>query len=328
MNQTMKATVATGYGSPEVLQLQVVTRPTPKPNEVLVRVMTSAATTADAMMRTGKPYIARLFVGLFKPKKPISGTGFAGVVEQAGEAVKDFKVGDRVFGETTFGFSSNAEYLTISEDGVILPMPENLDFSEAANFCDGHLTSFNFLIEIAKIEAGQKVLINGASGSLGTSAIQIAKHMGAQVTAVCSGRNIGLVQSLGADQVVDYQQKDFTKSKDSYDFVYDTIGKSSFSACKNILSENGVYLSPVLKFPLLLQMVKTSFFGQKKAKFEATGANKEEKLRGLLSEVLDIYKEGRLKTVIDRQFPLEKVAEAHRYIDSGHKRGNVVIVTS
>lgn len=328
MTQTMKAAVAMGYGSPEVIRLKEVKRPIPKPNEVLVKVITASATTADAMMRTGKPYIARLFVGLLKPKKSIPGTGFSGVVEQVGKEVTDFKIGDRVFGETTFGFSSNAEYLTISEDGVILSMPENLDFSEAANFCDGHLTSFNFLKEIAKIEAGQKVLINGASGSLGTSAIQIAKHLGAHVTAVCSGRNIGLVQSLGADQVVDYQQKDFTKGNKKYDYVYDTIGKSSFSACKEILSEKGVYLSPVLKFSLLIQMIKTSLFGQKKARFEATGANKEDKLRALLIEVLDIYKSGKLKTIIDRQFPLEKVAEAHRYIDSGHKRGNVVIVTS
>lgn len=328
MTQTMKATVATGYGSPEVLQLQEVIRPVPKANEVLVKVITASATTADAMMRTGKPYIARLFVGLTKPKKSIPGTGFAGIVEKIGEDVKSFKIGDRVLGETAFGFSSNAEYLTISEKGVILPMPENLDFSEAANFCDGHLTSFNFLKEIAKVKPGQKVLINGASGSLGTSGIQIAKYMGAHVTAVCSGRNTGLVRSLGADVVIDYQQKDFTKGDIKYDYIYDTVGKSSFSACKAILSEKGVYLSPVLKFRLLLQMIKTSLFGQKKAKFEATGANKEEKLRFMLSEVVDIYKAGKLKTIIDRQFPLEKVAEAHRYIDSGHKRGNVVIVTS
>jgi NADPH:quinone reductase-like Zn-dependent oxidoreductase len=328
MAQTMKATVAIGYGSPEVLKLKEVKKPTPKANEVLVRVMTAAATTADAMMRTGKPYIARLFVGLTKPKKAIPGTGFAGIVEQVGKEINDFEIGDRVFGETAFGFSSNAEYLTISEHGVILPMPENLNFSEAANFCDGHLTSYNFLKEIAKVQPGQKILINGASGALGTSAIQIAKYMGAHVTAVCSGRNVGLVRSLGADVVIDYQQKDFTKGDRKYDYVYDTIGKSSFSACKAILLEKGVYLSPVLKFSLLLQMIKTSLFGQKKARFEATGANKEEKLRNLLSEVLDIYKSGKLKMVIDRQFPLEKVAEAHRYIDSGHKRGNVVIVTS
>lgn len=324
----MKAMVATGYGSPEVLQFKEVNKPQPKANEVLVKVMTASATTADAMMRTGKPYFARLFIGLTKPKKGIPGTGFAGVVEQVANDVTNFQIGDRVFGETAFGFSSNAEYLTISEEGIILPMPENLDFTEAANFCDGHLTSFNFLKEIVQVKPNDKVLINGASGALGTSAVQIAKHMGAHVTAVCSGRNTGLVKSLGADEVIDYQQKDFTKSGKRYDYVYDTIGKSSFSACKSILTESGVYLSPVLKFSLLGQMILTSLFGKKKARFEATGVNEEEKLRFMLSSVLDIYKEGGLKTVIDRQFPLEKLAEAHRYIDAGHKKGNVVIVTA
>ena len=324
----MKAIVATGYGSPEVLQFQEVIKPVPKSNEVLVKVMTASATTADAMMRTGKPYIARLFVGLTKPKKAIPGTGFAGIVEQVGDDVKDIAVGTRVFGETTFGFSSNAEYLTVSSQGVILHMPENLDFAEAANFCDGHLTSFNFLHEVARVKPGQKVLINGASGALGTSAIQIAKHLGAHVTGVCSGRNAGLVKSLGADHVIDYQQKDFTKSSEQYDIVYDTIGKSSFTRCKRILTPNGTYLSPVLKFPLLLHMVITSLGGKQKAKFEATGANKEDKLRQMLSNVLDIYKAGKLKTYIDRQFPLEKLSEAHQYIDSGRKKGNVVIIAA
>lgn len=326
MTSKMKAMVAIGYGSPEVLTLKEVNKPEPKANEVLIKVMTAAATTADAMMRTGKPYFARLFIGLTKPKKGIPGTGFAGVVEQVGKDVTKYQIGDRVFGETAFGFSSNAEYLTIPEYGVILPMPENLDFSEAANFCDGHLTSFNFLKEIAQVKVGEKVLINGASGSLGTSAIQIAKQMGAHVTAVCSGRNIGLVKALGAHEVIDYQQKDFTKSDEQYDYVYDTIGKSSFGACKNILTDQGMYLSPVLKFRLLLRVIGTSLFGKKKAKFEATGANKEDKLRDLLSEVVEIFRAGGLHTVIDRQFPLEKLAEAHHYIDSGRKKGNVVIV--
>lgn len=326
--EKMKAIVATGYGSPEVFQLKEVNKPAPKANELLVKVISASATTADTMMRTGKPYFARLFVGLTKPKNAIPGTGFAGIVEGVGENVSSFQVGERVFGETTFGFSASAEYLTISEQGVILPMPDNLDYSEAANFCDGHLTSYNFLKEIAKIKANDKVLINGASGALGTSAIQIAKHLGAHVTAVCSAKNIGLVKSLGADEVIDYQQNDFTKGSEQYDFVYDTVGKSSFKDCKGILSENGIYLSPVLKFSLLIQMILTSLFGKKKAKFEATGANKEDKLRNMLSEVLEIYKAGKLKTVIDRQFPLEKLAEAHQYIDTGHKKGNVVIVTA
>lgn len=328
MTTKMNAIVATGYGSPEVLKLQQVNKPEPNANEVLVRVITSAATTADAMMRTGKPYFARFYIGLNKPKRGIPGTGFSGIVEQIGGNVSKFNVGDRVFGETAFGFRANAEYLTIPENGIILPMPENLDHSEAANFCDGHLTSYNFLKQIAKLKEGDKVLINGASGSLGTSAIQIAKYLGAHVTAVCSGRNTGMVKSLGADVVIDYLQKDFTNGDSSYDYVYDTIGKSSFATCKKILKDQGVYLSPVLKFPLLIQMIYTSLFGRKKAKFEATGANKEDKLLNMLSEVVEIYKAGNLKTVIDRQFPLEKLAEAHRYIDGGHKKGNVVICNS
>lgn len=321
----MKAIVATGYGTPEVFQLQEMNKPEPKSNEVLVKVKTSAATTADAMMRTGKPYLGRLLIGLTKPKKGIPGTGFSGIVERIGDEVTELKVGDRVFGETAFGFRANAEYLTIPENGVILNMPENLDHSEAANFCDGHLTSYNFLKEIAQVKKGDKVLINGASGSLGSSAVQIAKHLGAHVTGVCSGRNESLVKSLGADEVIDYQKKDFTQESEKYNYIYDTIGKSSFSQCKNVLTEEGTYLSPVLKLPLLLKMISTSIVGKKKAKFQATGTNKAEKLRKMLTEVMEIFKEGELKTIIDRQFPLEKLSEAHRYIDAGHKRGNVVI---
>ena len=287
--------------------------------------MTSAATTADTMMRTGKPYFGRLFTGLVKPKKPIPGTGFSGVVEAVGDDVERYKEGDRVFGMTGFGFSANAEFLVVSENGVVLPMPENLDYSEAANFCDGHTTSFNFLKVIADIQPGQKVLVNGASGSLGTSAIQIAKYYGAEVTAVCSAPNAGLVKSLGADKVIDYRSEDFTKSNEKYDYVYDTIGKSSFGQCKNILKAEGTYLSPVLLFPLLVDMIKTSFGKGKKAKFDATGANGDEKIRSMLSQVLEIFLAGKLKTIIDRQYPLEQLSEAHRYIDTGRKKGNIVI---
>ncbi|MEM9545705.1 MAG: NAD(P)-dependent alcohol dehydrogenase [Bacteroidota bacterium] len=322
---TMKAMIATGYGGYEVLQLKEVSKPTPKANELLIKVMTSAATTADTMMLTGKPYFARLFIGLTKPKTPIPGTGFAGIVESVGKDVTKFKVGDRVFGETAFRFSANANYLRIGEDGVVLPMPENLDFSAAANFCDGPLTSYNFLKEIAAVEARQSVLIVGASGALGTAGIQIAKYLGASVTAVCSEKNSGLVKSLGADHVIDYTREDYIKSEKPYDFVYDAVGKSSFNECKAILKENGVYLSPVLTFSLLVQMIKTSIFGNKKAKFEATGANSEMKLRTMLTKVLDIFKAGKLKMVIDRQYPLEKLGEAHRYIATGRKKGNVVI---
>lgn len=328
MTNKMKAIVTSGYGSPEVFKLQEVDKPFPKQNELLVKVINSAATKAETMMRTGKPYFGRLIMGLSKPKQPIPGTGFAGVVEEVGGQVTSFNVGDRVFGETLFGFGANAEYLTVPEKGVVLPLPENIDFSEAANFCDGHLTSYNFLKVIARVTSGKHVLINGASGALGTSAVQIAKYLGAEVTAVCGAKNVGLVKALGADSVINYHEKDFILSTDKYDFIYDTIGKSSFQKCKPILKAKGVYLSPVLQLPLLWAMVRTSFTGGKKAIFAATGTTEVNKLRQMLSEVLGIYTQGKLRTIIDRQFPLAKLAQAHRYIDSGHKKGNVVICNS
>jgi NADPH:quinone reductase-like Zn-dependent oxidoreductase len=326
MKKMMKAIVAKGYGAPDVLKLQQVEKPQPKENEVLVKVHASSATTADGMMRTGKPYFGRLMTGLTKPKHAIPGTGFAGVVETIGENVKSFKPGDRVFGETTLGFSTNAEFVSVPENGVILLMPENMSYAEGATFGDGHVTSLNFLKEIAQIKPGQKVLINGASGSLGTAAVQIAKHMGAEVTGVCSTRNVGLVKSLGADRVIDYTKKDFTKVNETYDVVYDTIGKGSYSKSKNILTDSGMYVSPVLKFSLLLQMMWTSVFSKKKAKFAATGLRSDEELKNMMVKLVEIFKEGRLKTIIDRQYPLEKAAEAHTYIASGHKKGNVVII--
>jgi len=321
----MKAIVATKYGNYQVLKLKEVPVPGGKENEVLVKVYASSATTADVMMLSGKPFFSRLFIGLRKPKHSIPGTGFAGEVIAIGEKVSSFKMGDKVFGETTLGFSTNAEFVSVPEDGVILHKPGNLSFAEAAPFCDGHLTSINFLKEIAKIKPGHKVLINGASGSLGTAAVQLAKYFGAEVTGVCSTANIGLVKSLGADRVIDYKKEDFTKSDKRYDIIYDTIGKSSFAKAKRVLNEDGIYISPVLKFPLLLQMIRTSLIGNRKAKFAATGLKSNNELRKLLSELVKIFKAGKLKTVIDRQFPLEKVAQAHQYIAKGHKKGNVVI---
>ena len=321
----MKAAVLTGYGSPEVIKFKEVAMPQAKANEVLVKVHASSATTADSMMRTGKPYIARLFVGLNKPKHPIPGTGFAGEVIATGTEVSSFKPGDQVFGETTTNFSTNAQYVAIPADDVILHKPEQLSYEEAAAYCDGHVTSINFLKNVGQLKAGQKVLINGASGSLGASAIQLAKYFGAEVTGVCSNRNVGLVKSLGADHVIDYTVEDFTKGQEKYDLIYDTIGKSSFGKTKKVLTKNGKYISPVLQFSLLIQMMKTSLFGNKKARFDATGMRKAHELKALLKELLDINKEGKLKTIIDRQYPLEKVAQAHAYIETGHKKGNVII---
>lgn len=324
----MKAAIANGYGSPEVLVVQEVEKPQPKENEVLVEVNVASTTRADGMMRTGKPYFGRLFTGLKSPKHPIPGTGFSGKIVAIGKKVSKYKVGDEVFGETTLGFSTNAEYVSVPEEGVILPKPEEMSFTEAATFCDGHLTSINFLKEIAQIKAGQKILINGASGSLGTAAVQLAKYFGAEVTGICSERNIGLVKSLGADFVIDYNQVDFTKGRKTYDVIYDTVGKSSFKKCKKILNTNGVYISPVIKFSLLCQMLWTSLFSKKKAKFAASGLKSDQELRQLLEELVVIFRAGRLKTIIDRQFPLDKIVQAHQYIARGHKKGNVVLMVN
>lgn len=326
ITEKMHAIVATGYGSPEVFRYKEVNIPIPGENEILVKIKVSSVTRADTMMRTGKPYFGRLFTGLRKPKHPIPGTGFSGEVIRTGEKVSGYQPGDSVFGETTLGFSTNAEYITVPETGVVLHKPESLSFEEAATFCDGMLTSYYFLKELATVTPGKKVLINGASGSLGAAAVQLAKRMGAEVTGVCSSKNTGLVKSLGVDHVIDYLEQDFTTANEKYDVIYDTVGKSSFRRSRNVLSNPGIYLSPVLKFGLLLRMLLTSGSGKKKAIFAASGMKKDHELKALLSELVEIHKESKLNTVIDRQFPLEKVAQAHTYIDKGHKKGNVIII--
>lgn len=321
----MKAIVCTKYGSADVLQLIEVEMPIPKDNEILIKVCVTAATAADCMMRQGVPRFGRLFLGLFKPKKSIVGTAVSGEIEAIGKNVTRFKVGDQVFGETGMNFAANAEYVCASADGVFSLKPMALSHAELAPVCDGALTSYSFLKHVANIKSGQKILINGASGGLGTSAVQLAKYFGAEVTAVCSAENIDLVKSLGADNVVDYTKEDFTKVEVFYDIVYDTVGKSSFTACKLMLVDDGQYISPVLSLELLFQMLKTSIWGNKKAKFSATGLRSPEELCPLLEEIKELFLKGNLKTVIDKEYSLEQTAQAHAYIDKGHKKGNVII---
>jgi NADPH:quinone reductase-like Zn-dependent oxidoreductase len=321
----MKAVTIHAYGGPEVLRVQEVSKPTVKPNEVLVEVKASGVTTADALMRQGTPRFARLFLGLRKPKHTIVGTGFAGVVVDTGSEVTRFQAGDEVFGETSVSFGANAEFVAVPDDGVILKKPAFLDFNSAALLCDGPLTSMNFLQNLGEVQPGQRVLINGASGSLGTAAVQLAKQMGAQVTGVCSSKNVEMVRSLGADEVIDYTKTDFTKESATYDVIYDTVGKSSFGASKRVLAQKGKYLSPVISIGLLFQMLGTSIIGSKKALFDATGLKKPEHLKDMLHQLLVYMQEDNFKVVIDRQFSLEQAVDAHAYVDSGHKRGNVVL---
>lgn len=322
----MKAMVASGYGGPEVFQLQNVPVPTAEGDRVLVKVEVASLTTADTMMRTGKPYFGRLFTGLRKPKHPIPGTGFSGVVVAAGKDVTRFKVGDEVFGETTLGFSTHAEYVAISENGVIHHKPENLPHEEAASYCDGALTAYNFLIEIANLTPGQRVLINGAAGAVGSAGVQIAKYFGAEVTAVASAHNHGKLIQMGADTCIDYHAVDFTTSDQQFDIVFDAVGKSSFAKCKSILTEKGIYLSTVLKADVLFASVQTSILkSSKRAVFAATGLRKEHELSEMLNEVIKIQQKGALHLPIDRQYPLEKLAEAHGYLSTGKKKANLIL---
>lgn len=323
---TMKAVTCTKYGSPDVLKIAEFAQPSPKANEVLVKIHASAATTADTMLRKGTPFYARFFLGLNKPKKPIIGTGFAGEIIAVGSTVTAFKIGDTIFGETALQFSANAEFVCVPENGVITKIFKNMTFEEAAPICDGPLTSLNFLRNLANIQAGHTILINGASGSLGTAAIQLAKYFGARVTAVCSAKNEELVRSLGADEVIDYTTTDFTEVSQQFDFVYDTIGTSSFSKCKAILAPKGQYLSPVLSMSLLFQVLWTSIIGGKRAKFDATGMRPVKELRQMLADLKPLFEKGHLKMIMDKTYPLLQAVEAHRYVDSGRKRGNIVLI--
>ena len=321
----MKALECTRYGSPDFLQITEIEIPNVGNNEILVKVKASSITAADTMMRRAKPFISRLFLGLLRPSNSIMGTGFAGVVENIGSDVKKFQVGDRVFGETGLAFGANAEYVLIDEDGVIAKIPSELTYAEAAPVCDGALTSLNFLKELAQIKQGQTILINGASGGLGTSAVQLAKLFGAKVTGVCGPTNSNLVYSLGADEVIDYTKTDFKNMDEKYDIVFDTVGKLSFSKSRKILKDHGIYMSPVLGWSLLFQIMWTSIFGSKLAKFSATGLKSPPKLLELLSELLVYIKEDKLITVLDRKYSLSEAPDGHRYVDQGHKKGNVVI---
>lgn len=325
MSAKMKALVRSQYGSPEVLQVQEIAVPELGDKDILIKVYASSVTAADGFLVKGTPYFGRLMTGIIKPKQAVPGTGFAGRIEAIGTSVQRFKVGDEVFGESGLNFGAHAEYLRMEEEGVVMKKPNDLSFEEAAILCDGPLTSFNFLREIAKVKPGQKVLINGASGSLGTAAVQLAKHFGAEVTGVSSEKNHALLRSLGAAHVIDYKTTDFTQLGIQYDFIYDTVGKRSFQECKPALKPSGVYLSPVLTIGLLLQMLWSNWFGTKKAKFSATGLRPVPVLREMLKDLLSISADGKLRLIMDKVYPLDKGVAAHSYVDTGRKVGNVVL---
>ncbi|MCV6825076.1 MULTISPECIES: NAD(P)-dependent alcohol dehydrogenase [Halocynthiibacter] len=312
------------YGGPAVLTPFQDVLSQPGPEEIVIQTKASAVTRADTMLREGTPKFARLFLGLRKPRNDLVGAGFSGEVIAVGREVSRFAVGDEVFGEAGLQFGANASHILMNENGVIMPKPRELSHEEAAVMCDGPLTSYNFLHRIAAVRRNARVLILGGSGSLGSAAVQIAAHMGAEVSATTSARNAGLVASLGAGHVIDYSQEDFTMGADTYDVIFDTLGVSSFGQAKRVLTPNGRYICPVLGCDLLGASLVTSVFGRKRAQFSATGMLKPAELREQLSQVLEIVEARALAPVIDRTYPLNALPEAHRYVDTGRKVGNVV----
>jgi NADPH:quinone reductase-like Zn-dependent oxidoreductase len=325
----MKAIVYTEYGPPEVLRLKEVEKPIPKEDEVLIKVYATAVTTSDANLRgfvfvpPGFRLLTRLSLGLRKPKKTILGTELAGEIEAVGRDVKLFRKDDQVFGIDAINRGAYAEYKCMPEEMGLAIKPANLTYEEAAAVPNGALTALTFLRDKGNIQSGQEVLINGASGMIGTYAVQIAKHFGAVVTGVCSTRNLELVKSLGADKVIDYTKEDFTKSGETYDAILDTVGNLTFSGCKSSLKQNGLYLPTPGGMLEIVQMLFTSIIGGKKVLI-ASGSERKEDLI-FLKELVEA---GKIKPVIDRTYPLEQIAEAHRYVDKGHKKGNLVITVA
>jgi NADPH:quinone reductase-like Zn-dependent oxidoreductase len=329
----MKAVVYTEYGSPDVLHLVEMEKPTPKDNEILIKVLARPVGFGDIMARTFNTItprkfnmpmifllIARITFGLRKPRMNILGAELAGEVEAVGKDVTRFKVGDQVFGYPGQSFGANAEYLCMAENKTVALKPENMSYEEAATVPYGGVTAL-LLLRKANIKPGQKVLINGASGSIGSAAVQLAKSYGAEVTGVCGTPRLAFVSALGADTVIDYTKEDFTQNGETYDLILDVLGKSSFSRVKGSLTSNGRYLLASFKLKQLFQMLWTKFVGSKKVICALAIESQDD-----LVTIKELVEAGKIKTVIDKRFPLEQTADAHRYVESGQAKGKVIII--
>jgi NADPH:quinone reductase-like Zn-dependent oxidoreductase len=323
----MKAILHTQYGPPDLLQFKEVDKPVPKDNEVLIAVHATTVSTGDCNMRnftfvtkSMRP-MARLMFGVGKPwKARILGTQLAGEVERVGKDVKKFKSGDRVVASTGMAGGGHAQYACLREKGALTIMPDSLSWEEAVVIPFGANTASYFLRDLGKIQAGQNLLIIGASGSIGSAGVQLAKHVGANVTAVCSGANVEMVRSLGADKVIDYTKEDFTKNGKTYDLIFDIVGATTFNRCQDSLTPKGVFLQNIMGLTDILRMLWTSIAGRKKLKGGVAMENLER-----LTFIVELAAAGKLKPVIDRSYPLDQIAEAFKYVEQGHKKGNVVI---
>jgi NADPH:quinone reductase-like Zn-dependent oxidoreductase len=322
----VKAIVHTAYGPADELQLQEVEKPVPRDDEVLIKIHATTVTTTDCNIRnlTFLPPLLKLPMrmqfGFRTPSTKILGVDLAGEIEATGKDVTRLQIGDQVFGTPEPAFGAHAQYICIHENGVLVKKPVNMSYEEAATIPLAGHTALYFIRDQGKIQAGQKVLINGASGGVGTFAVQLAKYYGAEVTGVCSTRNVETVKSLGADQVIDYTKEDFTKNGQTYDVIFDAAHKSSFLRCRNSLKENGIYFVTMPSLTFLLQMLLASITGNKKVK----NGSKEAEAADLLF-FTELIEAGKLKPVIGRRYPLEETADAFKHVETGHKRGSVVI---
>ncbi|MGD8464220.1 MAG: NAD(P)-dependent alcohol dehydrogenase [Anaerolineae bacterium] len=322
----MKAILHTAYGPPDELQLTEVEKPVPKDDQVLIKIHATTVTSSDCNVRnltfapTWSLLPMRLQFGLNKPKIDRLGIDLAGEVEAVGKDVSRFKPGDAVFGRPDPELGAHAEYICIAEQGVLATKPASMSWEEAACLPLAANTALYFIRDLGNVQAGQRVLINGASGGIGTFAVQLAKYYGAHVTGVCSTGNVEMVKSLGADRVIDYTQEDFTRGGEPYDAILDVVGKSSYPRCRNVLKKEGLYLATLPTIAIVLQTVWTSLVDGKRVKFgDALGKTEN------LVFLAELAEAGQLRSIIDRRYPLEQTAEAFRYVETGHKKGNVVI---
>lgn len=327
---TMRAAVYTTYGPPDVVTIRDVPRPSIKPNQALVRVHAAAVTTGDARIRAWDiPSLifsipARLMFGILKPRKPILGTAFAGTIEAVGDDTSGLNPGDRVFGACDNHMGAHAEYIAADAAKSLSPIPPNLTDEQAAALPFAGTTALYFLRDLAKLQPGQRLLIVGASGALGIGAMQYAKHIGAHVTAVCSGKNEAFVREIGADEVIDYTQGDWTKREPTqdqrFDVIYDTAGKTSFKRCKHMLKERGIYLPAVMRLPELLQLIWTPMFSKRVVKSGVAFSNPE-----YLASLAQLAESGAMIPRVERTYPLDQIAQAHADVDTGHRSGVIVV---